>query len=114
MTLLDASVHLVDTAKQMPENRILNQAIKRMEKRIQVLRLRSAKARRRNRRYAWQLFVDIYGHNRKLENKPPTSCQNCDFAFDFGSFVKHADITGRGQIQSLHCPRCDAHLMGYE
>lgn len=104
MTLLDATTTLIDTAKTYaPEDRVVARAVKRMEKRLRLLQLRNAKAIRRRRSSAWVDCLVVI----------KATCSGCGFVFDFGSFVKNAQLTGHGHIKSLRCPNCSKPLIGY-
>lgn len=73
-----------------------------MEKRLDVLKYRQAKRLSRNRHSAWadcQIVINA-------------TCRSCKFKFDFGSFVKHAELTGNGHIRRLCCPECQERLIG--
>lgn len=109
MTLLDASVHLIDAARQVPENKVLERAIKRMERRVQVLRLRAARARRRGRHKAWWnvmwTYVGGFAHKRAV-----IDCPGCKVWIDFGHFASNAEIDGRGYVKSWECGKCGYNL----
>ena len=111
MNLLDATTTLIDTAKTYaPENdAVIARAIKRMEKRLFVLQVRSAKARKRNRVKA---FWDAMGLFKGGASGGPKSdavipCKVCDHLIGFGEFCKHAEFTGGGRIETLTCPNCN-------
>src|SRR4051812_34002215 len=65
MTLLEATSHLIDCAKTNAHesDRVMQRAVKRMEKRLAVLKLRAAKTLRRNRRLAWGIYTSYLKHN---------------------------------------------------
>lgn len=107
MTLLDASITLIDAAKQLPENKSLERAIKRMEKRVQVLRLRSAKARRRCRHKAWWHAMRSYVGGVIVGTRITAfGCPRCLTNIDFGYFARTAEVDGRGVIKSFDCHKC--------
>lgn len=97
MTLLEATSHLIDAAKTWcpRDDKMLTRAIKRMEKRLEVLQFRKATALRRRRHKAWELMQ----HLRR-------DCQHCGFDFCFGDFVKTAEIDHR-QLVRFDCPACE-------
>lgn len=109
MTLLEATAHLIDLAKTSgPEDAITRRAIKRMEKRLEVLRLRAAKALRARRHSAWVDFEVVYQGNH-----PDSKCHKCGFEIGYGDFVKSALLTGRGHIKRFCCPACGQLLIGF-
>jgi hypothetical protein len=120
MNLLDASITLVDAARQLPDNPSLSRAIKRMEKRIRVLQLRAAKTRRRRRWRAWAEALAVAGTDnpnvtrlyRRLDQVRSLVCAGCGFRFDFGAFVRHAELRGRGHVKHLDCPQCGYGIFG--
>lgn len=117
MNLLEASTTLIDAARQLPESRRLTSAIKRMEKRVEVLRLRQLKAIRRRRSMGWHIIRCLLCKHKHIgrgvvEAIGNPKCRKCRQEFDFGDFVKVVELTGRGRIKSLYCPNCDAHVMG--
>ena len=105
MTLLDATATLIDAVKTYApeEDATIRRALKRAEKRLRLLQLRKAKATRRHRKMAW--------HMVRIAIK--ATCPGCGFVFDFGSFIKNVEFNGHGDINGLHCPECDDHIMGY-
>lgn len=127
MNLLEATSTLIDAAKTYgPESdRVLQRSIKRMEKRLHVLQVRSAKARKRNRMKAfWDAMAIFSGgvtdttrqvggiwptttkfpNTAKLEAVIP--CRACCHAIRFGEFCKGAEFNGRGEILTLTCQAC--------
>jgi hypothetical protein len=95
MNLLEATALLVDCAKEFgPGDSHTRKAIKRMEQRLRVLKLRAAKARRKRRHKAWEA----------LQHFAP-ECR-CGHVFTFGEFVRAATIDHRGWIQRFDCPAC--------
>ena len=113
MTLLEATSHLIDCAKTNAHesDRVMARAIKRMEQRLRVLQLRTAKARRKARDNAWIILCIM---TLKQEEGGDPTCRHCGHVFSFGQFVKTGFITHRGQIRAFHCPACDVHLIGYQ
>lgn len=97
MTLLEATSHLIDIAKTFGrDDAITRRAIKRMERRLAVLQLRTAKALRARRHKAWW-------------NGPSTTqCPHpeCQHPISFGEFCKSAHIDGRGRTRRWDCPHC--------
>lgn len=114
MTLLDASITLVDAARQLPENRALKGAIKRMEKRIQVLQLRSRKAFRRRRWRAWYHACadagDVWNSPLGRRLTDPI-CMSCFHMVQFSQFCHIAEFNSRGLL-SLCCPHCGYCIAG--
>lgn len=109
MNLLEATETLIDAARQLPENRKLTQAIKRMEKRTLVLRIRARKAFRRRRWRAWysacaELGVIGRGHGPRRLGRP--ICRQCPHMFSFRDFCHHAEVSGAGMSKRLECPQC--------
>jgi len=102
MTLLDATATMIDACKTWaPENdKVLQRAVKRMEKRLAVLRLRAAKALRRRRQKGWA----------DLQHLAP-SCPSCGIEFSFGDFVKAAELNHRGDILNFDCPDCSERVV---
>jgi hypothetical protein len=103
MNLLDATTHVLEAAREAPENPILTRAIKRLDRRVQLLRLRAAKARRRNRHKAWNRATIPFGASH-------IGCVECKCTIDFGTFAKRALIDGRGRAVELRCPECGAQV----
>lgn len=104
MTLLEATSYLIAWAKDVQNlsgrpNKELSRALKRLEKRLDVLRLRQANAMRRRRQKAWKMVHHLLGD--------PALCPICRFDIAFGDFVKTADIDYRGHIDEFVCPSCD-------
>lgn len=115
MTLLDASTTLVDAVRQLPAaddpRGPLAKSIRRMERRIQVLRLRAAKARKLRRSKAWLEAQEILPSS--LEgNQAIVVCPKCLERFNFGDFVRTAEITGHGIIKLWICTKCDWPMIG--
>src|SRR5690349_15918127 len=98
MTLLEATTILLDCVKTWgPDNSVqIKTAVKRMEKRLEVLQLRAAKALRRRRHKGW---LD-------LQHLAPT-CQHCGRQFAFGDFAKTAELNHKGDIIRFDCPVCE-------
>lgn len=109
MTLLTATSTLIDAAKTYgPESdRVLLRAIKRMEKRLEVLQLRDAKNRKRVRMEAFWDAMALFEGGKCLErNEAVFHCKLCARKIYFGDFCKCADYDGRGYLRSLVCPGC--------
>lgn len=85
-------------------DRKLNGAIKRMEKRLEVLQFRAAKALSARRHKGWAMLKKLI---------PGQTCGSCAIEFSFGDFAKAANLTGHGQIREFRCPSCDEFLIGY-
>jgi hypothetical protein len=98
MTLLEATSTLLDCVKTWSPNNSpqVNRAVRRMERRLQVLQLRQAKSLRRRRQKGW---LD-------LQHLAP-ACQHCGFDFCFGDFAKTAELNWRGDIIRFDCPSCE-------
>lgn len=99
MTLLDATATLIDLVKTWApqEDAHTKRAIRRMERRLDVLRLRAAKSLRRRRSKGW----------KDLQFLAP-KCVTCGEEFCFGDFVKKAELNHRGDIIRYDCPSCGA------
>lgn len=109
MTLLEATTTLIDAVKTYaPESdRKVTQAIKRMEKRLFVLLVRQAKARKRARTNAfWDAMATLGGGVSCAPNVDVIPCKGCDAVIDFGTFCKSAEWTGNGRVINLTCPKC--------
>jgi hypothetical protein len=103
VTLLDATATLIDCAKTYADHdKSVMRAVARMEKRLRLLQLRAARARRSRRRSAW----------RALQFFAPV-CR-CSHRFTFGQFVRSAEIDGRGWIQRFVCPACRGFVIKYD
>lgn len=105
MTLLDATSTILDAVKTWcPDNdRKLKSAVKRMEKRLEVLRLRSLKSLRRRRHK---------GFNDLLHFCP--KCPYCAEEFVFGDFAKSAQLNTRGDVLRFDCPSCLEKILTLE
>jgi predicted RNA-binding Zn-ribbon protein involved in translation (DUF1610 family) len=102
MNLLEATAHLIDLAKTLGrDDAMTRRAIKRMEKRLEVLRLRAAKALRARRHKAW------------MRGPSTTQCPHraCEHEITFGDFIKSAVIDGRGKVTEWRCPHCGRWLV---
>jgi hypothetical protein len=105
MTLLEATTTVIDAAKThspWETDRMLHHAIKRLEKRLEVLQLRRDKEISRRQDSAWTDCQVV------IKN----TCSHCGFVFDLDAFLNNAQITGRGHIKRLHCPTCKKLLIG--
>lgn len=113
MTLLEATITLIDAVKTWApeEDRKIAKAVKRMEKRLFVLQIRAAWARKRNRRKAFYDAMGEFGGGILMKDPISLSrgmipCKACHARIYFGDFCKNADFTGHGRIISLACPKC--------
>ena len=96
MTLLNATSILLDFVKtEAPEDPHIKRAVKRMERRLAVLQLRSAKALLRRRHKGWADLLHL-----------AESCPACGIKFSFGDFAKTALLNSRGDILNFDCPDC--------
>lgn len=118
MTLLEATTTLIDAVKTWApeEDRKIAQAVKRMEKRLFVLQVRAAWARKRNRRKAFYDAMGEFGGG-VVDNGPAGGikyavipCKACRFFVTFGDFCKGAEFTGHGRIIILVCPKCGCQM----
>ena len=101
MTLLEATATLIDCAKTWaPDDPIVKRAVRRMERRLEVLQLRAANARRLRRHKAWVA----------LQSFRPVC--DCGHRFIFGEFAGAAVLTGHGNIKRYHCPKCSKLVVG--
>lgn len=115
MNLLDATATLIDFAKTNAHesDRVVQRAIRRMERRYMVLKVRAARNRKRARTKAFWFamaafngggFVDpSIGHRRAA-----FPCRACENNFFFGDFCKHGQWDGRGIATQVVCPSCSA------
>src|SRR2546426_576296 len=96
MNLLDATVHVLEAARETPaaDRTPLRQAIRRLERRVRVLRLRAAKLLRKRRWAAFYYLCIVYRQNRPPPPRPAPQpdlearCLHCHFKFDFKSFIR--------------------------
>jgi len=103
MNLLDATATLIDCAKTYADHDPgVQRAVKRMEKRLRLLQLRAAKARRSRRYKAW----------RTLQHLNPV-CK-CSHRFTFGEFIASADISHHGLIHVFVCPYCRRLVINFD
>ena len=108
MTLLEATSCVIAWAREVQQlsgspNKELTRALKRLEKRLEVLRYRQANALRRRRQKGWAMFVHLLGD--------PAVCPFCKFDICFGDFCKHSTINNRGYILESVCPSCDTPIV---
>ncbi len=112
MNLLCATTTLLDAVKtHAPEDdRIIKAAIKRMEKRLGVLQLRAAQAKKRNRSNAfWDAMARFSGGVSKSD-QAVIPCKGCGLHIDFADFCSMGEYDGRGRIKSLTCPACNLSM----
>lgn len=110
MNLLEATTTLIDAAKTYaPENdQVILRSVKRMEKRLAVLQLRAAKARKRNRWKAfWEAMAIMPSGVCTVKRIPVFVCPACRGKLYFGEFCKRAEISGHGRLRSLTCVHCE-------
>lgn len=113
MNLLEATSHVLEAARETPgaDRTPLKQAIARVDKRIQLLRRRAVKARRRVRRRAWWHTLKSYGGG--IAHKPLRmvfACPTCRRLLDFGDFARGAHYTGHAHLEVFKCPGCGHDL----
>jgi hypothetical protein len=109
MNLLEATSTLIDVAKtHAHENdHVARRAIKRMEKRLFLLQVRAAKARKRNRFQAfWDAMAVFNGGVCTQKRQAVIPCAACENKMYFGDFCKTAEFTGHGRVKTLACPKC--------
>lgn len=109
MNLLEATSTLIDLAKThgREDDRVLQRAIRRMEKRLMLLKVRAAKARRRARREAfWEAYAIFKGHPCADTHQACIPCQAYQRKLYFGDFCKWGWWTGHGRVQLLECRYC--------
>jgi hypothetical protein len=112
MNLLDATATLLDFAKTNAHegDRVIQRAIRRMEKRLFILQVRAAKRRRRARLEAFYQAIAAFRGSSGSRAVGLIPCMNCDNAMGFREFCKGAVFTGSGRIQSLTCNECGAEM----
>lgn len=115
MNLLEATATLIDAAKTYaPEqDKVIQRAVRRMEKRYLVLQVRAAKARKRNRINSfWHAMAIFNGGAAQNPDHPRRRkeacipCQRCGHLIFFSEFCKGATFSGAGRIQFLECGAC--------
>jgi hypothetical protein len=109
MNLLEATTTLIDVARTYApdDDRIVARAIKRMEKRLFVLQVRQAKARKRNRVKAfWDAIGYFNGGVCTQSRKACFLCPACGLNLYFGDFIKNAEFSKGGRFLSMSCPHC--------
>jgi hypothetical protein len=115
MTLLEATITLIDAARQLPEDKTRERAIKRVEKRVRLLQLRALRARKWNRRKAFYDAVAITGGGVATvlgRMFAIAICKQCNTQLDFGDFCRCGQFNGRGKAISFFCPKCKSYLIG--
>jgi hypothetical protein len=114
MNLLDATSHVLEAARESAgaDRPPLKQAIRRVERRTELLRLRAVKARRRMRHRAfWHAMKSYAGGFAHKPLRCVFCCPHCSLVVDFGVFVKHAVIDGRAHFKTFVCPSCGFDLV---
>lgn len=108
MNLLDATATVLDLAKTHAHerDRTAQAAIKRVEKRLLVLRIRAAKTRARNRRRAWWDCMWSYVGGFMPGVIMVIKCPKCKELVTFKDFCRQAVVTPAGRIQDFPCPHC--------
>jgi len=86
MTLLDATTTVVDAARQLPPNKYLDRAIRRMEQRIELLRRRQADNQQRKAwlaaRYEKGLSTECHcGGSLRQADNGAVLCRDCNRVF---------------------------------
>lgn len=113
MNLLEATTTLIDCAKTYaPENdKVVARAVRRMEKRLHVLQVRSVKARKRCRVKAfWDAMANFEGGVCVKTNKPVFTCPACHCLINFADFCHKGMFSGSGKMVSMQCPQCSAEF----
>lgn len=115
MTLLNATTLLIETIKThcLDDDPQVKRALKRMEKRLVILRLRRLQAHKRCQMNAFWDAVKTFGGGAVGEagnREACITCQQCAKPILFVEFVKEGIFTGRGKIISLHCPHCSVTM----
>lgn len=109
MTLLEATTTLIDAVKTYaPEDdRSIQRAVKRMEKRLFVLQVRQAKARKRNRVKAFWNALGLFNGGLCTQLKEACFvCPACKQKLYFGDFCKNAEFSNGGRFEAMGCPHC--------
>ena len=115
MNLLEATTTLIDAVKTHApeEDRVIQRAVKRMEKRLFVLQVRQAKARKRNRVKAFYQAIGMFDGGILVADSSKKAvflCPNCHGRIFFGDFCKSAEFTGSGRFIAMSCPHCPITL----
>src|SRR5690242_9194582 len=102
MNLLEATTTMIDAVKTYaPEDdKTIQRAVKRFEKRLFVLQVRAAKRRRRNRRHAFQHAVEIFnGRAASVCGRyyGEVDCKGCNTILLFGDFCRDGEFSGSGK-----------------
>ena len=115
MTLLEATTTLIDAVKTYaPEDdRSISRAVKRMEKRLFVLQVRQAKARKRNRVKAFFNAMGLFsGGACTITHKACFQCPRCKQKLFFFDFCKNAEFSASGRFVVMSCPYCACLMEG--
>lgn len=113
MNLLDATATLIDFARTNAHesDRVVQRAIRRMEQRHDVLKVRAARNRKRTRTKAFWWAMAAFNGGAVTETgigrlRAAFACSACNRPFFFGDFCKHAQWDGRGFVTKVTCPSC--------
>jgi len=109
MTLLEATTTLIDAVRTYApeEDRSIARAVKRMEKRLFILQVREAKARKRNRVKAfWNAMGLFDGGVCTPTRKACFICPACKQKLYFGDFIRNAEFSKGGRFEQMSCPHC--------
>ena len=113
MNLLDATATLIDFAKTNAHesDRVVQRAIRRMERRHFVLQLRTARNRKRIRTKAFWSAMAAFEGGAVMDpgvgrRRAAFPCSGCGRHLFFGDFLKHGQWDGRGIVTKVVCPKC--------
>ncbi len=88
----------------------LQRAVRRMEKRLELLQYRRLTLRRRSRSRAWEWYQFTRGVRGILQGE--VACPYCKFEICFGEFLKAVELRGNTcDIIRFDCPACGTLLM---
>jgi DNA-directed RNA polymerase subunit RPC12/RpoP len=118
MNLLDATETLLDAVRThapWETDITIARSIKRMEKRLEVLKLRAEKRRQNISETAFFNALGIVGGGAvnvtTAKGTPAILCRNCQTKILFEDFVEVAVFNGAGTMQSMTCPKCKWKLI---
>lgn len=109
MNLLDATTIVIDCIREQNcyDNDNIVRAVNRLEKRLDVLKLRRAKRHKNNRWKAFRQAMEIFGGGAYGEPlQACVICQKCKEPIGFEDFCHTAIFNGNGKIKTLQCLNC--------
>lgn len=116
MTLLEATTTVIETIKerQLDEDPHVRLAVRRMEKRLEVLKYRHQKRQLAIRHRAFHEAAATFGGGVFVKQKHKEVvilCQKCGKMIRYDMFLKNGSWNGMGKIQSLRCPHCGVMMV---